>query len=580
MTALGERLIGLLGLVLAIFLWELPATQFAAATLYESQKPASKTEVALPFRQIEPQCCTNITLDVPFNYAWPQSTLYRIIPDLCMVNVSVNDTKIEDANDQITHDSLCSRHVVTAEYAPFLKPDGNRMQILAKTKEYDYGVDIVSVRSTPRMLLITLLAMTYPILWYWRHRSWTMSQFVEWARVHYTHLLIMLTILPLAIVLRLQFMDFKSADWFLFLQTWMDHIQHFGLESYRHAFTNYAPLYTYFLGLLDLYFPITYPLYSIKCLTFVGEAFAAFWVYRLVALHYRDQPNSLMPFTAAMTLLLTPSVLTNGSMSAQCDIWYTSFLLAAVYYILQKRSNMACLFGGLAYAFKQQSLFLAPFVLVMVLRRDLSWKSLWILPAVYLALTLPCLALGRPFVNLMGIYWYQAMGHASGPINFNAANPYLYLWTRPDAAEIKDIGQIISLFIALAFVYINKKFWRGPLSVPHCLLVATFSAGLMPFVLPMMHDRYFFVADIFSFVLGFVAPRWLPLTVLFQSASLIAPPAKQVPRLGGWLGWIQVQGLSTGVWINAAALTLLLILSAKYLWLPSLRNASQKKALS
>ena len=44
----------------------------------------------------------------------------------------------------------------------------------------------------------------------------------------------------------------------------------------------------------------------------------------------------------------------------------------------------------------------------------------------------------------------------------------------------------------------------------------------MPYLLPKMHDRYFFVADIMTLTLAFVIPRLWVTAPLFQVGSLLA----------------------------------------------------------
>ena len=53
----------------------------------------------------------------------------------------------------------------------------------------------------------------------------------------------------------------------------------------------------------------------------------------------------------------------------------------------------------------------------------------------------------------------------------------------------------------------------------HNLLVAALSAAAMPYVLPRMHDRYFFIADLLSLAVAFVYPRYWLAAVLFQIGS-------------------------------------------------------------
>ena len=85
-----------------------------------------------------------------------------------------------------------------------------------------------------------------------------------------------LTLMLLSIVwVRYQFLYFESHDYKVFLSLWMQKLQAEGMRAYGYRFTNYTPLYTYFLGLGSAAFPGSYSLYTIKYITFIGEAVAA-----------------------------------------------------------------------------------------------------------------------------------------------------------------------------------------------------------------------------------------------------------------------------------------------------------------
>jgi len=52
--------------------------------------------------------------------------------------------------------------------------------------------------------------------------------------------------------------------------------------------------------------------------------------------------------------------------------------------------------------------------------------------------------------------------------------------------------------------------------------LATTSVLFVPFVLPRMHDRYFFAADVLSIVLVFFSFRLFPIALLVQGASFFS----------------------------------------------------------
>ena len=384
----------------------------------------------------------------------------------------------------------------------------------------------------------------------------------------YSKIFITLATCLVAIVLRAQYIDFHSFDFDCYTG-WIDHIRKSGLsKAYGESISNYAPLQNYFLGLLDALLGNPPSIYVIKGLSFIGEGFAAYWTYRITALYYQNKPDSLMPLFSVAALLVCPSVITNGSITGQCDIWLAAFMLAALYYSMRRRSIMALVYGSLAFSFKPQSVFMAPLLLILVLRKDISWKYLWIIPAVYLAVCIPAWLEGRSMEDLLTIYWSQIGGY----LNYNAGNPYAYFYDSEDIVLIRIGGQVFAICIAVWLVVISYIRWKAPINPQDCILMATLFATIIPYMLPGMHDRYFFMADIFSLAWACMRPRWFILPILLQSASLMVQPGYQIPQLNGVLGWVQSLGVVTAIWINVTAVCICLWLCYKNIWKNSHAN--------
>jgi len=397
----------------------------------------------------------------------------------------------------------------------------------------------------------------------------TIEDAARWLSYKKKHCLIVLAFALLAFFAKFYFMDFESQDYTVFLTDWIRYIRSYGIDKvYGLPFSNYSPLYSYMLGLGIHFFPDANQLYVVKYLTFLWEGFTAYWAWRITALHYKDVPNSVMPITAAMLIFVTPSVITNGAATGQCDIMLAGFMLASLCCIVERKPTRALIFAGLALSFKPQALFLSPLLLVLIMRGDMPWKRIWMIPAVYSLLCIPAWLEGRPLINLLKVYWIQIRGHR---LSYNAGNPYLYVnnhkYTLADTAPIVQLGCCFAFLVACYFVWKMYRRWHTPLTPVNCLLAALFFAGLMPYILPLMHDRYFFMADIFSLVLACMRPKWFFITVLFQAASLAVLPPSQMPRLGGIFGWIQSDiGLMKSIGVNLVAILCVYWLCRKHLW--------------
>jgi len=90
--------------------------------------------------------------------------------------------------------------------------------------------------------------------------------------------------------------------------------------------------------------------------------------------------------------------------------------------------------------------------------------------------------------------------------------------------------------------------------VSRVVLLGTVLVILVPYFLPAMHERYFFLADVLSVVAAFYVPRRLwPVPLLVQFASAFS----YVPFLAGRRG---VEAIPVDFWILALAMLLALAL--------------------
>lgn len=102
----------------------------------------------------------------------------------------------------------------------------------------------------------------------------------------------------------------------------------------------------------------------------------------------------------------------------------------------------------------------------------------------------------------------------------NAANFYFFL---PQSAykTALMIGIPCAGFILLgwALIYGLK---RSPVTPNTLVLAALVSVALTPFLLPKMHDRYFYPADVFSLIAAFFIPGIWFVPIAYQVISLLS----------------------------------------------------------
>ncbi|MDE3038018.1 MAG: hypothetical protein KGJ21_06175, partial [Pseudomonadota bacterium] len=341
---------------------------------------------------------------------------------------------------------------------------------------------------------------------------------------------IILALYLLAVCLKIYLIDYRSDDYNGYVIYWMSYIREHGMaHAYGTRFSNYAPLYTYLLGIFSLLSPYLSTLYIVKTVTFAGEAVAVYYVYEMVALHQRQTQGStdisLPPGIAAVSVILLPTVLANGAWFGQCDIWYTVCLLAFVFYLSCGGKYKALIAYGLSFSFKPQAIFLTPLLLFCLLERKIRWWEIAIIPGVYILTCVPAWLEGRPFMELLFNYWPQLfnwnMHQQAWTASFMAANIFIYL---PDISRgwVAYGGLFLAACAGGSIAWVSHRRRHDENSLLAMILLATLFAALMPYLLPRQLGRYFFAADIFSFLLAALRPRWFFIAAMFQYASLAA----------------------------------------------------------
>jgi Gpi18-like mannosyltransferase len=245
------------------------------------------------------------------------------------------------------------------------------------------------------------------------------------------------------------------------------------------------------------------------------EVILGWYIYRLLRLRY---PTGWVPPIGAVVVLL-PTVVLNGAMWGQADATYAAMAAGGLYHLLLKRHWRACVFFGLALAFKLQIVFLFPALLLFALRRWLPWRALLAIPAVYLLLDVPAVLLGADPGRLLSIYLDQANQYPV--LSMNAPTVYNYL-LQDTGDTIRKAGVLLTGLILLGPI-IFAALHRIQLTPARILLISSLSVLLTPFLLPSMHDRYFYLADVLTVVVAIWLPvrlRLLPVPLLVQFASL------------------------------------------------------------
>ena len=337
----------------------------------------------------------------------------------------------------------------------------------------------------------------------------------------------------LALVIRASLLDFESGDYLTFLAPWTQFFRdNGGFAALRYSLGNYNPPYMYFLALFS-YFDIS-ELYLIKLLSVLFDVLLAWACMKLLGLYTGSRAKLLGVFLAVLFL---PTVVINGAYWAQCDSIYAFFGINALYLGLRGRGCASMVSLAACLAFKLQAVFIIPVFFILLLAKKLRWRQLLVFPTAYIVFMLPALIAGRPFVETMTLYFAQA-GTVGDAMNYNAPSlTSMFQWSG-------NTENWSTLLIAAAFALVLASYAvaavkRRELDDTVFLGFALLLAMGIPYLLPHMHDRYFFISGVLALVLAFRDRRFFPIPLLAELASLHCYYAYFVryylvhPRIGG-----------------------------------------------
>jgi Gpi18-like mannosyltransferase len=334
---------------------------------------------------------------------------------------------------------------------------------------------------------------------------------MEFTRRQRENILFLVLITMVALLMRYLLFPFESSDYHQFLQGWFTALREGGgFAAVGMNIGDYMPTYLYLLAPLT-YFPVS-ALTAVKLVSTLGDLVLAVAVMKTVNLNFSGKTYGIAAY--ALVLFL-PSVFLNSAVWGQCDAIYTAALVFCVYNLMRGRDLPAVISFSVAFVFKLQAVFLAPFVLLMLLRRKIRPSSLLAFPAVYLAAVLPAAALGRSLKDLLTIYYSQAGQYTLVAMFL----PNLYTWL-PESTPVYISRAAVLLaggLVLTALFCLSRKNYR--LTKGITVTLALFFALMVPFVLPYMHERYNFPADILSVIFAFYFPRRWYLAAVIQVAS-------------------------------------------------------------
>lgn len=328
-----------------------------------------------------------------------------------------------------------------------------------------------------------------------------------------------LSLLLLCLVYKLPaWLPFVSGDMSDYM-LWMQHILAYGrLHSLAAGFSSYNPPYIYVLSAASLLYPHLRMVFLIKLadLPFLLLGCAAAWnITRNLG------ADRVRAAAAAGLLFLLPEVMNNCWHWGQTDMLPTAMLLWTAAFAVQRRPYLAMALFGVAVSFKLQAILIAPALLALLVVGYLPWASIVAAAAGYFAMFVPAVMAGRPWNSSVGVYGQQVSEFQK--LTMDAPNPYVLVQMIPTRHEelLARLGIAFAGGCALWFIWFTREH-RKLREGFGLMLTLTAPLLFMPYLLPRMHERYFFAGDCFLAILAVMRPRLMLPLVLMQVSIFIA----------------------------------------------------------
>ena len=333
-------------------------------------------------------------------------------------------------------------------------------------------------------------------------------------------LLLLLCITGAVLLGKISLLDYVSDDYDIFLSNWIYSYSNLGIREELGTYieSDYTPPYLYLLLLISRV--KNYPWqYMVKAVSMLAEVLLGYAVMRLASLRLKGDSAPLMLFHIVQLL---PTVVFNGAYWGQCDAIYTAFCLLALALALTQRPVRSMICFGVALSFKLQTVFFLPALLPLWLGRHIKLRHVLLIPATYMAMMVPALWGGKSLHHVLTCYLQQA-GHYNF-ITMNGPTLYQLLPAGLDSNMLYTMfsGMALCLGLALLAGACLLLCWRREaLSTRSTMLFTLLVLSGVPYLLPKMHERYTFGADVFSLVVAVFEPKLAVLPLLFGLASYI-----------------------------------------------------------
>lgn len=315
------------------------------------------------------------------------------------------------------------------------------------------------------------------------------------------------------IVMRVGLLCKLAPDYYNFLSGWIEQMRGLSVgEAMREKIGDYNMPYLYFLlgvSRIDIDAQLLIKWFSC-CFDFV----TAFFVMKTVSL---KTENRLVHHLSFLLTLALPTVLLNSAYLAQCDAILAAFCAATLYYSLKGDGIKAVIAFSLGFSLKLQAIFVLPALIVCFIAKKFKLWHAVLFPATFFVTLLPAIFAGRSLIDCVRIYFDQASQYPQ--LTLSAPNIW-QLFGEVDFEPFNTLGIMLTGMAVAVLLYICYTY-RDKIDSAALVELFYISALMLPFLLPRMHERYFYVADILSVAVFFYDRRrwYVPLITVLSSLN-------------------------------------------------------------
>ena len=144
-------------------------------------------------------------------------------------------------------------------------------------------------------------------------------------------------------------------------------------------------------------------------------------------------------------------------------------------------------------------------------------KDVWVFPAGFVGISVPALLAGRSFFDTFSIYFSQTQSY-----------PYLSLnapsfWSLIDNNYFSNMASApVLIAMSLSLGLLLLALWHGErLDDRGLLLLGLVFSLMIPWLLPRMHERYFYFAELLSLVYGAMYPRKIAVPAILMTGGFL-----------------------------------------------------------